>query len=96
VSFDLSVPVSECPHCGGRIDSSAYEDGGHVPEVGDLTICEHCARILRFGRWLILEAMSDGDERALLAADENVRATCNQIRARNRTTTDVIKGLALG
>lgn len=94
MSFDLAVPVSPCPHCGGRIDSSAYEDGGYTPEVGDLTICEYCARILRFGRRLVLAAMTDRDERALLAADPNVRARVREIGSRSRDTIDLVKALS--
>jgi hypothetical protein len=66
------VPASRCPHCRFVIDTFAWQDGGHLPEVGDLTICQGCARVLRFGRHLTLTAMTDRDELAFLAANPDI------------------------
>lgn len=74
------VPVSPCPHCGFRIDHSGWKDEGRMPEIGDLTLCARCARILRFGRRLVLTALSERDERFILANDPATRARVQQVR----------------
>lgn len=67
------VPASRCPHCQFVIDTRSWNDGLHQPEVGDLTICQGCAHLLRFGRRLTLTAMSERDERAIHAKDAQIR-----------------------
>jgi len=76
------LPLSRCPHCGLAIDAIAWQDGGHAPEVGDLTICQGCARVLRFGRHMMLTAMTDRDERAFLAANPDIKRRVQAVARR--------------
>ena len=71
---DLSVtmPVSACPHCGLAIDPRAWQHDAHRPEAGDLTICQGCAHVLRFDKRLKLTAMTERDERRLLALNPDI------------------------
>ena len=64
--------MGRCPHCGFLIDAASWQDEGHRPEVGDLTICQGCAHVLRFGKLLKLTAMTERDERALLALNPDI------------------------
>lgn len=81
-SRETPVPASPCPHCGYRIDQdhSGWKEGRDLPEVGDLTICAKCGHILRFGRRLILNALTDRDERRILDLDKPTRDRVNAIR----------------
>lgn len=76
------VPSSRCPHCQFVIDTRAWRDGLHQPEVGDLSICQGCAHILRFGRRLTLTAMTERDERRLLASDPDIRHQAQTVARR--------------
>lgn len=87
-----SVPASRCPHCGRPLDPAAWQDGGQRPETGDLTICEGCARVLRFGRGLTLTAMTDRDERAFLAANPDITRQA-QVIARRLLSSLPLRGL---
>jgi len=80
------VPVTSCPHCGHQLDARAWQDGGLWPEPGDLTICEGCARVLRFGRRLALTAMTDRDERAFLAANPDIKRQAQAVARRLLST----------
>lgn len=76
------VPASRCPHCGLAIDTRSWREGLHQPEVGDLTICQGCAHVLRFGRHLHLIAMTERDERQLLARDPDIRHQAQTVARR--------------
>lgn len=75
------VPDSRCPHCGFRIETGSWEHGGHLPEAGDLTVCAYCAHVLRFGKGFVLLAMTERDERALIARDSDIRDLVRTIAA---------------
>jgi PBSX family phage terminase large subunit len=79
------VPVTRCPHCGFTLDTIAWNDRGHRPEPGDLTICQGCARVLRFDRHRRLTVMTDHDERAFLARNPDVKRQA-QVVARQLLT----------
>lgn len=76
------VPSSACPHCGFVINTRAWRDGLHTPEVGDLTICASCAHILRFDKRLRLTALTERDERAMLAKDADLRNAARNVALR--------------
>jgi len=87
-----AVPVSRCPHCGYTISAAAWRDNGRGPADGDLTICQGCARVLRFDRRLRLTAMTDRDERIFLAANPDVRAQAQAV-ARQLLQAEVLRQL---
>jgi hypothetical protein len=65
----MSIDTS-CPGCGKRWLKGETE---LLPEPGDVTICVGCGRVLRFRRGmfgypLMLELLSERDERALRRA----------------------------
>lgn len=76
------VPSTRCPHCGLRIDTSSWRSEDHGPEAGDLTICQGCAHVLRFGKRRQLTAMTERDERAFLASNPDIKAQCRTVARR--------------
>jgi hypothetical protein len=71
-----------CPGCGDKWVKQADET--LQPEVGDVTICYGCGRVLRFVRGtfgLRLAGLSARDERALARA---VRERLNDLQPRTR------------
>lgn len=76
------VPRSRCPHCGLTIDAAAWQDNGHQPEIGDLTICQGCAHVMRFGLGHRLTAMTERDERALLAENPDIKRQAQVVARR--------------
>jgi hypothetical protein len=65
----MSVDTA-CPDCGWRWVKGETD---LLPESGDVTICDGCGRVLRFGRGVFggplkLGPLSERDERALRRA----------------------------
>lgn len=77
------VPSSPCPHCGLKIKTSTWHDGWHIPEDGDLTICAHCVHILRFDKHRKLRALTERDERAMIASDPDIARMMREIASRH-------------
>lgn len=82
MSVATIVPASRCPHCGLTIDTRSWQSEGHLPENGDLTICQGCARVLRFDKRRRLTAMTDRDERRFLASNPDIKAQCRDVAVR--------------
>ncbi len=83
------VPVSRCPHCGLSLDAFAWRDNGHSPEPDDLTICQGCAHILRFGRHLKLIALTERDERAMHRSNPDIFKAVQAIARRLLSQSDL-------
>lgn len=59
-----------CPNCGVHVPATTPVDGPeHVPKPGDVSICVHCAAVMRFSAKLGLELLSAEDLRCLLEED---------------------------
>lgn len=78
----MSNPIDlPCPGCGWRWTKGETE---HHPEVGDVTICAGCGRVLRFVRGMVtgvlrLSELSKRDEAALRRA---LRERMNDLQPR--------------
>ena len=70
------IAASRCPHCGYQLNPLAWRDQDHRPETGDLTICQGCAHVLRFGKHLTLRELTQRDELALLAKNPDIKRQC--------------------
>lgn len=73
------VPDSPCPHCNRPISASSWQEHGHMPEVGDLTVCTYCAHVLRFGKGLRLVGMTERDERQFLRENPDIQRQVRKV-----------------
>jgi len=65
-------PPSRCPNCGGKLDAASEVFGGNAaPRPDDLSVCIHCATMLKFNDDLTVGLLTR-DEFAQLPQSESV------------------------
>jgi hypothetical protein len=54
----FALPSSRCPQCGNLLEVCGSNSISSPPNVGDLTLCVHCAELLEFGEGLRIQALN--------------------------------------
>ena len=48
------LKTDECPYCQAKLNAASHVSQEVRPQVGDLSICAYCNRMLEFGPGLVL------------------------------------------
>lgn len=76
----LQLPKSSCPWCGQEVDYCSTPSGLNSPSKGDLSICAHCAGLVRFDTKLTLQKLDEEALRQLAVDSPEAYASLIEIR----------------